>query len=92
METRILRLHTIDILGVARGLRLFYGANCVLAVGRVSFARQPVRAEGFGSDVGYGALFRRPSGLRAERDETNSAGVFGLDKENVTLKVKRLQK
>ena len=30
----------------------------------VSFARQPVRAEGLGSDVGYGALFRRPSGLR----------------------------
>ena len=55
-------------------------------------AKQPVRAEGLGSDAGYGALFRRPSGLRAERDETNSAGVFGLDKENVTLKVKRLQK
>ena len=49
-------------------------------------ARQPVRAEGFGSDAGYGSLFRRPSGLRAERDETNSAGVVGLDKENVMLK------
>ena len=61
-------------------------------MGSLSICEAARRAEGLGSDLGYGALFRRPSGLRAERDEANSTGVFGLDKENVTLKVKRLQK
>ena len=31
----------------------------------VPYAKQPVRAEGLGSDAGVGAFFRRPSGLRA---------------------------
>jgi len=31
------------------------------------FAKQPVRAEGLGSDAGAGAVFRRPSGLRGKR-------------------------
>jgi len=32
-----------------------------------SFAKQPVRAEGLGSDAGASAVFRRPSGLRGKR-------------------------
>ena len=36
------------------------GAVCLV----VSFARQPLRAEGLGGDAGADAVFRRPSGLR----------------------------
>ena len=31
------------------------------------FAKQPVRAEGLGSDAGASAVFRRPSGLWGKR-------------------------
>jgi len=37
------------------------------------FAKQPVRAEGLGSDAGAGAVFHRPSGLRGKRFQMFSA-------------------
>ena len=33
----------------------------------LSFAKQPVRAEGLGSDAGACSVFRRPSSLRGKR-------------------------
>ena len=43
-----------------------YIVHCTLYID-LSFAKQPGRAEGLGSDAGAGSVFRRPSGLRGKR-------------------------
>ncbi len=54
--------------------------HCTLYID-LPFAKQPVRAEGLGSDAGAGSVFRRPSGLRGKRFP-----MFSAMRKNVLLR------